>query len=133
DDAMPADSGAHLCAEASAGVEGCAGGLVLDEFDADHQTFLSDVADVGKGFEVFEQLRKFAGPGLDLCEQVVLLEQGQGGEGCGAGEGVAGVGMAVEEGAVFPCFAKKGVKEALSCESCGQGEVAPGNALGDAE
>src|SRR3989475_12847552 len=68
--------------------------------DADHQAALPDVADMRQLGERREAFRKPLPHRAGVIEGAVLVEQTERGEGGGAGERVAGVAVAVEEGAL---------------------------------
>ena len=65
-------------------------------------------------------------------DHVVLLEDVQGGQGGPAGQGVAGVGMGVEE-APGHRVVEEGLVHGVGGQHRGQGQVAAGDALGEAE
>ena len=119
-------------ADAAGGIETLAGGSIFHELDADHEALLTDIADVGESFERLEELGELFGFLLDCFQEFVFLEKVERGEGGGAGEGIAGVGVAVEEGFIFGRRAEEGVEYFLSGERGREGEIAAGNAFGDA-
>ena len=101
DDAVGAEAVADEVADSAGRIEGAARGFVFHEFDAGHEAFLADVADVGEILEGLEKLGELCGFGLDLVEEIVFLEEVERGDGRGAGEWIPGVGVAVEEGFSF--------------------------------
>src|SRR5947209_1135200 len=82
---------------------------------------LADVGDVGEGAEFVEHAGELHRRLGDVGEEVVFFEEVEGGECGGAGEGVAGVGVAVEEGAALGGVAEEGVEDLLGGEGGGEG------------
>ena len=69
----------------------------------------------------------------EVVEGVFLLEDVEVGQCGGAGEGVSGVGVAVVEGGVGVGFVEEGLEDIVGGEGGGEGQVAGGDAFGEAE
>ncbi len=106
---------------------------VADQLDAGNQPALADVADLsqpGDSPQVSGQaldLRRQAGQGLFLLED---LERGQRD---GRPQRIAAVGVTVEEGPALGIFSQEGPPDFLARQGDGQGQVAAGQPLGQAE
>ncbi len=72
---------------------------VRQQFDAHHQAAVPDLAHAGERCDVLLQQRGELGGTLLRGCQAALLQQVEAGEGCRAAKRIAGVGVAVEEGA----------------------------------
>ena len=94
---MLADFPANLVACATIGVKAGTGPFVRDQFNAHHESLLSDLTHMRMLAEIFQHGGKFRAGFLHVTQEVVLLEQLQARQRRRAGERVAGVGVPVKE------------------------------------
>jgi hypothetical protein len=89
---------------------------VLAEVDPDHEAAAPDLGHLGHHLDALEQLAQEADLGLQADQGPLPLEDVERGERGGAGQGVAGVGVAVEEGPELLVAAEEGVIDPLGGE-----------------
>src|SRR6266550_1723405 len=107
---------------------------VLRELDPAHEPGAADLSHVVKGCdEVVEELAEQLDLRLEALQGPLLLEHVERGEGGGAGERVAGVGVAVEEAAELVVVAEKALVDTIGGERRCQREVATAQSLREAE
>ena len=107
------------------------------EFNRGDEAGLADVVDEGEFARGGEHVGEEGLESVDVVEEMILFEEVEAGEGGGAGERVAGVGVAVEKGfaGVFGLVGVgvEGVEDFWRGERGAQRHVAGGEAFGEAE
>ncbi|MCY1356155.1 hypothetical protein D9M69_425970 [compost metagenome] len=109
---------------------GCLAGLVLDHFDGQHHAGLAHLGDMGVVDEVGGGGGHAHGQLAVGLDHPVLFEDVQGGQGGGAGQWIAGVGMGVEEGAQGLIIVVETLVDGFGSEHRGHRQVAAGQGLG---
>ena len=94
---------------------------------------MADLLDLGHPLDLPEPLGEQPDLGLEADQRPLPLEDVQGGERRRAGEGVAGVGVAVEEGLEFLVLPQERLVDALGREGRGERHVAAREPLCEAE
>src|SRR5207237_7421924 len=107
--------------------------LLLHQLDADHHPALPDVADVLELGDLLEALLDPLRHLPAVLERVLLVEDAERGEGGGAGERIARVAVAVEEGPPALEGAEKALVDLVGDEGSGERQISAAEALREAE
>src|SRR6185437_11275415 len=110
------------------GIEGLARFFVADELDAEEEAGASNVADDGQFTERLERPEKFASVGRDTGEEIFFSGVVENSESRGGGDGMGGIGEAVEECAGA---ALDGRSDFAANKDSAERSVAAGDALTD--
>ena len=103
------------------------------QLDADHEAPLSHLADPLQRLDVpLQPAAQQLDLDLEAVDRPLLLEHVERGQRGGAGQGVGGVGVAVEERPELGVLAQESLVDALGGERRGQRQVAAAQALGQA-
>ena len=121
-------------ADAFCGLEWFLRFRVFDELDGVDEADVANFADVFMVSQRFFEFRmEVSAVFVDGFQNVIAFHNLQNGEGDGAGHGISGVGVAVDEGFVGAVVVVESVVDGIGRDGEGHGHVAGGEAFGRAE